>query len=428
MCGRSRLKRTLCVGLCALGTALLAVPDTVGAVDAETGTVSGGGDGGGGCVDSQAIANAQQNVQNIEAQISDASGLGDPEEQRRREYLAIGALTSVGIKPTFRYIAAYNVGGLALAQALADAENTLAQAKMCNGGNATTAAKPKPGDTIVGCGEVLTTSEQLGQDLVCPTDPALTLIGGRLNLDGHTVVCDGSGLGIVLAGEAAQLRNGSVLGCEVAVLVEGDGHHLVQGVTASVEDAFPDDDMPAEGIRVASDHNRLLENRVLLGGTNAIRVNGDRNRIVRNRLTRAERGIRVDGERNQIARNLIRRIAEGVEVRGERNRIRRNRIVGALDQGIEVRGDDNRVVGNFAADSEADGISIFSSDNVVRRNRIFSNADDGIIVIDGNGGNDLADNRTAANGTDLTDQNRDCGDNLWTGNTFETADPADCID
>jgi hypothetical protein len=38
------------------------------------------------------------------------------------------------------------------------------------------------------------------------------------------------------------------------------------------------------------------------------------------------------------------------------------------------------------------------------------------------------DNRALGNGTDLTDQNLDCDDNIWSDNTFGSADPDDCID
>ena len=44
----------------------------------------------------------------------------------------------------------------------------------------------------VECGEVLTGVERLDEDLICTTDPALTLNGGKLDLRGHTVICDGT--------------------------------------------------------------------------------------------------------------------------------------------------------------------------------------------------------------------------------------------
>jgi parallel beta-helix repeat protein len=284
------------------------------------------------------------------------------------------------------------------------------------------------GVAAVECGEVLTGVEQLEDDLICATSPALTLSGGRLDLRGHAVICDGAVEGVVLEGNGAQLRNGAVTGCQLAVLVEGDGNHLVADVTASVKDPVRDDEEGAEGLRVSSNGNRLVRNRVLLGGTNAIRINGADNRVVANTISGSERGIRVDGAGNHIVGNVIGGVAEGIEVRGSSNSLRRNQVAGALDQAIELRGSGNRVVGNLAADSPGDGISIFSDGNLIRGNGVFGNGDDGIIVVGTFGNNRVVNNRARGNGTDLTDQNADCADNLWANNTFTSADPAACID
>lgn len=280
----------------------------------------------------------------------------------------------------------------------------------------------------VECGDVLTGVEQLDKDLTCTTDPALTVSGGRLNLRGHAVICDGTAQGIVLDGEGSQIRNGAVVGCQFAVLVEGNGNHLVADVTASVQDPVLDDEEGAEGLRVSSDGNRLSNNRVLLGGTNAIRINGGGNRVVGNTVSGSDRGIRIDGIENVVADNVIGGVAEGIEVRGASNRIARNQIAGALDQGIELRGDGNRVVANLAVDAVGDGISIFSNDNLIRRNGVFGNGDDGIIVVETFSNNRIINNRALGNGIDLIDQNLDCDDNVWANNTFGSADPNDCID
>jgi parallel beta-helix repeat protein len=280
----------------------------------------------------------------------------------------------------------------------------------------------------VECGDVLTGVERLDEDLICTADPALTLNGGRLNLRGHSVICDGTTEGIVLDGEGAQVVNGAVVGCQFGVVAEGAGDHLIANMTVSVEDPVPDDEEGAEGLRVTSDGNRLLRNRVLFGGTNAIRINGAGNRVVRNTVGGSERGIRIDGIENLIVSNVIAGVAEGIEVRGASNQIRRNQIAGAVDQGIELRGADNRVVANLAVDAVGDGISIFSDDNLIRGNGAFSNGDDGIIVVEGFGSNRILSNSALGNGTDLLDQNLDCDDNLWANNTAESADPDDCID
>jgi parallel beta-helix repeat protein len=280
----------------------------------------------------------------------------------------------------------------------------------------------------VECGEVLIGVEQLDEDLICTTDTALTVNGGRLDLGGHAVICDGAIEGVVLDGDGAQVLNGAVTGCQFAVLVEGAGNHLVTNLTASVQDPVLDDEEGAEGLRVSSDGNRLVGNRVLLGGTNAIRINGAGNHVVGNTVSGSERGIRIDGMENDVVDNVIAGVGEGIEVRGASNRISRNQIGGAVDQGIELRGTGNRVVSNLAVDAVGDGISIFSNDNLIRGNGVFSNGDDGIIVVRTFGNNRILDNRALGNGTDLTDQNLDCDDNVWANNTFGSADPDDCID
>jgi parallel beta-helix repeat protein len=280
----------------------------------------------------------------------------------------------------------------------------------------------------VECGDVLTGAERLDRDLICTTDPALTLSGGTLDLRGHAVICDGTIEGIVLDGDGAGVLNGAVAGCQFAVLVEGDGNHLVTNLTASVQDPVPDDEEGAEGLRVSSNGNQLVGNQVLLGGTNAIRINGAGNYVVGNTVSGSQRGIRIDGIENEVVDNVIAAVGEGIEVRGAANQITRNQIAGAIDQGVELRGAGNRVVANLAVDAVGDGISIFSNDNLIRGNGAFSNGDDGIIVLATFGNNVIVNNRALGNGTDLTDQNLDCDDNMWVNNTFGSADPDDCID
>jgi parallel beta-helix repeat protein len=280
----------------------------------------------------------------------------------------------------------------------------------------------------VECGEALTGVERLDEDLICTTDTALTVNGGRLDLRGHAVICDGAIEGVVLDGDGAQVLNGAVTGCQFAVVVGGAGNHLVTDVTASVQDPVLDDEEGAEGLRVLSDGNRLVRNRVLLGGTNAIRINGAGNHVVGNTVSGSQRGIRIDGIENEVVDNVIAGVGEGIEVRGASNRIRGNQIAGAVDQGIELRGTGNRVVGNLAVDAVGDGISIFSNDNLIRDNGAFSNGDEGIIVVETFGNNRIVNNRALGNGTDLADQNVDCDDNVWANNTFGSADPDDCID
>ena len=130
----------------------------------------------------------------------------------------------------------------------------------------------------------------------------------------------------MLEGDGARVLNGAVTGCQFAVLVEGTGNHLVTNVTASVQDPVLDDEELRRRVRVCDNGNRLVGNRVLLGGTNAIRM---RRQHVQWQV--------VDEIENDVANNVIAGVGEGIEVRGASNWIRRNQIAGAIDAGMKVR-------------------------------------------------------------------------------------------
>ncbi|MGH6900978.1 MAG: hypothetical protein ACREJ5_31230, partial [Geminicoccaceae bacterium] len=87
----------------------------------------------------------------------------------------------------------------------------------------------------VECGEIVTGSARLDRDLICTADPALTVDGGLLDLNGFTVVCDHDptleGVGVLLDGSGARLRGGAVTGCFLAVHVAGEGGHTVRHLT-----------------------------------------------------------------------------------------------------------------------------------------------------------------------------------------------------
>lgn len=274
------------------------------------------------------------------------------------------------------------------------------------------------------CGAVITGSESLERDLICITDPALTIDGGRLNLNDFAVICDGTSTGVVIEGQGARLTFGAVTGCEVAVVVGGIGDHLVRRVAASGS---------SQGILVESDRNRILDNVVLRGAEDAaIQVDGSENRLSSNTVTGSlDQGFEIRGNRNLITRNRVGGIAEGVELRGAGNQLWHNDIVGATDTGIEVRdGADGNVIGfNRIADGAADGITVRSHRNLVRANAIQGSGDQGLFVFEGASGNTFEDNRVLGSGTtDVVDQNPKCADNLWRDNTFVTALSDDCIE
>jgi parallel beta-helix repeat protein len=95
----------------------------------------------------------------------------------------------------------------------------------------------------------------------------------------------------------------------------------------------------------------------------------------------------------------------------------------------------NRVEENgfhTAAHRKGDGIRVFSDRNLVQDNSSFGNAADGIGVgfrtprgvIVPAVQNRILDNDTGGNVLfDLHDFNLNCDSNVWSGNTFQTADP-----
>ena len=282
----------------------------------------------------------------------------------------------------------------------------------------------------VECGEIVTGHARLDRDLICTADPALTVDGGLLDLGGFTVVCDHDptleGVGILLEGSGARLRNGAVTGCFLAVHVAGEGGHTVRRLTASAAD---------RGVFVESDGNRLFDSQILRALDDAaVQVNGSDNLLRGNTVAGAgDQGFEINGSDNRIAGNRIGAVAEGVQLTGERNRVLRNQIVGATDRGIDVRGlveptGGHVIIGNLIVDG-VDGIALLESShgNLISRNTIYSNSDQGIFV--GTLDNTIERNRALLNRVDLQDNTPGCDDNLWQDNTFETSvSDTDCIE
>jgi hypothetical protein len=277
----------------------------------------------------------------------------------------------------------------------------------------------------VECGDVITGSARLDRDLVCTTDPGLTVDGGSLNLGGFTMVCDQTIVGILLTGRGAQLRNGAVTTCELAVHVAGSGGHRIHRLTASASN---------QGVFIESDGNRLLNSHVLRGLNDAaVQVDGSNNDLRFNDVAGStDQGFEINGNDNQILDNRIGGVAEGVQLAGNGNRVARNDIIGTTERGVDVRGlaEDTGahvIAGNLIADG-VDGIALLdnSQGNHIRRNTIYGHSDQGIFV--GTFGNTIERNQVLLNRVDLQDNTAGCDDNLWRDNTFETSVSDDCVD
>ncbi len=271
----------------------------------------------------------------------------------------------------------------------------------------------------VECGDVITTAVRLDRNLICTTDPGLTVAGGTLDLNGFAVICDHTGVGVRLDGSGAWLRHGAVTGCEVAISLGGLGHHRVRDVTASASN---------QGVLIESDGNFLLLSRVLRGVEDAaVQVDGSNNQLRSNDIAGStDQGFEINGNHNRVIGNHIASVAEGVQLKGEGNQILRNQMIGTTDRGVEVREGAHRIAGNLIADGTADGIAVLSDGNQVTDNIIVGQGDQGLFV--SGSGNILERNQVLRNRVDLTDTTKACDNNLWRDNTFETSESDDCVD
>jgi parallel beta-helix repeat protein len=279
----------------------------------------------------------------------------------------------------------------------------------------------------VECGDTITGRARLDRDLICATNPALTVKGGSLDLDGFTVTCEQpveDRVGILLDGRDARLRDGAVTGCFVAVQVGGSGGHTVREVTASAAN---------QGVLVTSGGNRLVDSHIVRGRDDAaVQVDGSNNLLRSNDVSgSSDQGFEINGSNNRIVGNRISAVAEGIQLIGAGNQVARNQIIGATVRGVEVRAGGHVIKDNLIADGADDGIALLvaANGNEIRGNAIYSHVQSGLFVGLGTINNTIERNRVLLNGVDLTDANPGCDANVWQDNVFDTAQSdVACID
>ena len=235
------------------------------------------------------------------------------------------------------------------------------------------------GDTI-GPGEVVTLDEDINCPLTGPAFPALILESSSiLNLGGYTIDC-GTGLrtGIQMEGGGSVVKNGTVTRCENAVVVGGDGGHIVTKVTAT--DTF------GSGVSVRSSNNEISYNRSLRNGL----------------------GYTASKNGNTFIANLAK---------------------DCRTAGFNVDGNNLILIKNRAIRNSGDGITVrFGSGLKMLHNTVKRNTRYGIELQEGAINSIVVRNVSKSNGiSDLKDGNPNCDNNQWVGNRFKTADPADCI-
>jgi parallel beta-helix repeat protein len=212
----------------------------------------------------------------------------------------------------------------------------------------------------INCGDVLGPGGhfQLEQDLTCTFlagGNGITVRDGAiLDLNGYRVTCSPSTVGcVVLTGEGAQLRNGTVDGggFHESIVLEGMGGHIVRDVTSTLTDA---------NIIVNSDHNQLINVRAESRNFQAVVIFGDDNRLT-NSITLCPSifagCIAVFGDENRLSDNIV-SVEEdccspnlesgGIRIDGKNNQLRRNRVTNSGGPGIVVTGTGNDIRFNTA--------------------------------------------------------------------------------
>jgi len=305
---------------------------------------------------------------------------------------------------------------------------------------------------VLGPGGTFTLNADVGP---CDDDSgpaAIVVISATLDLKGHTVSCqdfdwDGVPDGIVLLGQGARVKNGTVAGCAEGVWVLGAGKNTVENIDAHSS--------TYDGIHVDSSRNTVKGNITHNNGEDGVHIDSDNNRVEHNSsYSNDDDGFDIDGGlgKNQLFSNWAGwNDDDGFDVDTDDNRLSDN-TASWNRHGFDVDGGDlnvlqsnwathnlegiivadtskNQVLGNTVTDNTYDGINLRlgAYGTLVKSNAVHDNGADGI-DLDWGATNNFVDHNTATgNGAnDLEDNNPACDANTWKSNTFGSANQG-CI-
>ena len=346
------------------------------------------------------------------------------------------------------------------------------------------------------CGEELGPEGhyKLANDLLCPCDPkdqnvkpALTIVGPvTVDLNGRSIACEPckadqceegntdplySIVGIQVKGERATVRNGTIIRCNVGLVVgevadpPEEGHHKIFNVRvlANQEVLYLDDEdkcnnFKGDGIVFESTDNIANGNEILGNQNDGIDLKAGFNSIKNNTsIGNGGRGYKLDGDHNWLIKNQARiNVKEGIEIdNGVGIRVINNRATANGKEGIKVGegaqdgsikfnkaiangkggivikegATDNSVISNKANANEKEGIKVEekATYNAIIFNKAIDNGKEGIVVEEDATDNSIIFNKAILNGKDdLRDKHENCDNNTWRWNTFDTKNP-ECI-
>ncbi|OLT23481.1 hypothetical protein BJF78_32245 [Pseudonocardia sp. CNS-139] len=331
---------------------------------------------------------------------------------------------------------------------------------------------PPPVAAAVSCGQVLTQSTRVTNDLLdCQGDGLVVGAAGiTLDLDGHVIDGVGLGTGVLVNGFAAvTVTNGSVQEFDTGVGVTGASGALVSGVALQFHQVAGVGLTDADGAVVRG--STLAENSLgvlLTGGTQDARVTGNTltgnpgpgirlegvtgNRVDANDVTESsEEGVVLDAAPGTVVvgNTLSGNSSGGIAVlAGSHDAVvADNTVTLSGSSGIEVVGSDRTdVVANVVTTSGGTGLALESANdglvrgndlrgnpsgldlnastgNLVERNDTGSSGGTGMAFEGGSIGNRVLDNRSSGNsgaGIYVGDQAAAGAGNLIEGNTADS--------
>jgi parallel beta-helix repeat protein len=321
---------------------------------------------------------------------------------------------------------------------------------------------------VLGCGQTITVSTVLDNDLSGCTNNGIVVGADNITLDlnGHTVAgtsASGDKGGVVLVGRTGvTVRNGTVRSFDVGVVIEGGSANTVEGVNAIDNIGYEGGgtvNRGGDGIAILSSrNNRILRNNTVNNGPySGIGIYSN----VDSGHPRATSG---QSSGNVVDGNVVNHNIEGHSP----NNVVNNDNIGIR---LEPGNTGNLIVNNRVSDSGLDGITLFAgntfttvrsnvvtangfyrqtarrgngiglqiggaNDNIVENNMVSRNADNGISIRNGSLRNIVRNNTAVQNVLlpiagpnfgptfDLLDNNPNCDANVWLDNRFGTAFPA----
>ena len=240
----------------------------------------------------------------------------------------------------------------------------------------------------VQCGDTITQDTALDSDLSC-SGTGITVAANDVTLDlaGHTIAGTGSGVGVSVTAERAEIRRGAITGFARGVDTDGPRGTSLRHMTLEDNGA---------GLHCQYAPECLLEDSLVRHNGVGVRIaaadGGDPAPTVvrRNEIHHNGNGVSITGEAGVIADNHIdRNTFDGIRNDyGRPVRIVRNIVTGNGGEGVNIffgaiaTVEDNRVAGNAA-----NGVAVYGGGGeyattlaTVDDNRINRNGGDGVLV------------------------------------------------